>query len=200
MIKSIWYNKGLANLTMTIFFGFCTIQINCFEKIDKTSISVARMFLCVAAIAIIIQMKRAIHAKKDNNLIFDEPQILCVQTSECDIKKINRGRFTVNCVISHVHEINHVPYELADIFEIDVKHNEKIFNDELSVMQDIKFVYSKNNPNYNMILKSDTLKAIDNIEKRNGWRNDRIALMWCVLDVIYAMYIIYVMNGFRMLL
>ena len=66
----------------------------------------------------------------------------------------------MRCKISYEHQVDDEVYELSDEFEISIK-KEKKFNDALNMQSDMEFIYSKRNPSYNMICKSDELKAID---------------------------------------
>ena len=100
------------------------------------------------------------------------------------------------CIISYMHKIDDKIYKLSDMFEITIKENEKKFNDSVNMISEIKFVYAKQNPSCNMMIKDERLKAIDNIDKKKGWRDDKIALIWFVLDILSIIGMVHSMNGF----
>jgi len=198
MIKSIWQNKGLTDLSIGIFFGFCVLHINCLDSIDKLSAYIAWGIIVIAYASMFIQVRRASLAKKINNFIYSDVQRVVAKKEDCKIQKKDRGKYTVRCTISYKHQVDERVYELSDDFEIDIK-NEKKFNEALYMQSDVEFIYSKTNPSYNMMCKSVKLKEIDRKEKIWGWRKDKIALAWFVADILYTIYIISVISEVRLL-
>lgn len=182
MIDSIWQNKGIANVALVFSGQTFILRVFCRDKL----LGVYFVFLSIGFLVLGYRIKETIRLKTINNFIYSNPESIYIKYEDFDVSKVqiyNMIQYKISYTLKREQ-----PYKLSDKFEIGAKR-EKEFELCLRYQNELEFVFRKDNPSYNFVIKSDAIKEFDTLETKTGWYSDKRAFWYVVFDVIYATYI-----------